>query len=237
MTGRSVVHADQAERRAADAHYLLAQEPGLRQLLDEEGSLLRVEGLIAVERSDGRRVSFAISIRYPGSDPRELPDAYDGDGRFPPAPERHIEDTGRFCLWLPPLAPRERFAQPDGLAFFLGQVREFLRLQLVYERRKQRGTEPPWPGPEWDHGARGYDQWAREVLGGLDVQGLENVLALVRRAPRRRGSSCVCGSGRRYGSCHLEMVSTVRAAWGDPEVRDACLRLRQEVRNDVWSAT
>jgi len=215
-------------RWESDANYLAVHETNLHLLVDATQGQASIAGILSMRRSDGRTLNFEVLVKYPGLDPFQVPDAYDPVGRFPPSSERHVERDGRFCLWLPPRAPRHRFRQPDGLSFFLDRVREFLRLQLTYETRVRRGKVPHWPGPEWGHGDDGYDEWARENLADLDADQIRTLLRLVEHPPRRAGERCACGSGRRFGNCHKDVVRDLRAAWHDGDALAACLRLLKE---------
>lgn len=232
MVARLSAQEASSVRWANDAAHLATHESELQLLLDESRGLARIVGSLTMRRSDGRAVGFEVEVRYPGLDPFQVPDVYDPVGRFPPNPERHVERDGRFCLWLPPKAPRPRFRQPDGLPFFLDRVREFLRLQVIYETRVRRGKVPHWPGPEWGHGEDGYDEWARENFADLDADQIRTLLRLVGEPPRRAGARCACGSGRRFGNCHKGVVRELRAAWDDRDARSACLRfLKERERN------
>lgn len=228
MVARLSPQEASSARWVSDAHHLAVHEGSLRLLVDEAQGHARIVGVLNMLRSDGKVTGFEVAIKYPGLDPFQVPDAYDPVGRFPPNSERHVEGDGRFCLWLPPKAPHQRFRQPEGLPYFLDRVREFLRLQVIYETRVRRGKIPHWPGPEWGHGEDGYDQWAREHLAGLDAEHIRSVLRLIENPPRRAGARCACGSGRRFGNCHKDAVRELRAAWDDNDAMAACLRLLKE---------
>jgi hypothetical protein len=174
------------------------------------------------------------------------PDTYETGGRFPPGDaDRHIEGDGGFCLWLPLTAPTD-FDSAEGLALHLDRVRQFLRLQLVYEDRKARGLTPAWPGPEWKHGLDGYRQWAQEHAVGIDQAALRPLILRVWRIHDKHqsihpASPCPCGSGRIWKSCHSAWARPLLRALKDPygaTVMQALLDLLEDKvdKNDHKSA-
>ena len=201
-----------AARWEHDRILLAEVEPGLTLYVDYQADRARIGGQIRVARSSGRAQAFEVVIKYPGRDPFEVPDCYDAVGRFPRIADRHVESDGRFCMWLPWLAPRREFRTADGLAIYLARVQEFIGLQVQYEARERRGIVPFWPGPQWGHGADGFREWFAEETRTLSAVRLGNVLRDVYRNGKA-GRRCPCGSGKRFGNCHKQFVRDLRVAW------------------------
>lgn len=207
--------SDQAACRWEADEALLAEiAPDLRLVMPAQARRARLVGTLPVRRPDGRVVDFDVEIRYPGLDPRELPDAYDPARRFVPDADRHVEADGRFCLWVPETAPRREFRLKGGLAVYLCRVQEFLTLQLRYEARRKHGVEPHWPGEAWGHGDDGHREWFEQTTADQDAAALQRLLGAVRH-PGKPGRRCPCGSGRRLGHCHKKWLRTVRRVWQD----------------------
>jgi len=219
-----------ARRRLAEHQKYLAQyEPGLQLSVDEVAGEARARGHIMVPVGAGITRPFEIELVYRGLDPFATPDTYDPAGRFPPSLDRHVVGDGKFCLWLPQTAPND-FDLEEGLRRHLDRVREFLVLQLIYEDRKRRGIEPAWPGPVWDHGNAGHEQWLREELAGLDADQLRAFSMYLQGHQRLTGKQrCPCGSGQRAGRCHWTWFHQLRKAVTLYEpVRTALIKLLKE---------
>lgn len=223
--------SDQTARRwEADRALLAKIAPGLRLDLSSDIPRARLVGSVSVPRPDGRVAEFEVEIRYPGFDPLELPDAYDAAQRFPPAPDRHVEATGRFCLWLPEGAPQREFRMDGGLAFFLCRVQEFLALQLMYETRRKHDVQPHWPGEAWDHGENGHGEWIESETADLDAAALQRLLGAVPH-PGKPSRPCPCGSGVRLGHCHKKWLRSVQRTWRDrPAARRAAYQVLENRR-------
>jgi hypothetical protein len=201
-----------AARWERDRTLLAEVEPGLTLHVDDQAERARVEGQIRVARPSGRAEAFDVVIKYPGLDPFEVPHCYDEVERFPRIPDRHVESDGRFCMWLPWLAPAREFRTAEGLAIYLARVQEFIGLQLQYEARERRGIKPFWPGPQWGHGADGFREWFTEQTRTLTAVQLANVLRDVYRNGKA-GRRCPCGSRRRFSNCHKQFLRELRVAW------------------------
>jgi len=210
-----VRHDARTARNAEDNRILTLDHVTLTRGVDPAGRLM-LHGGLGVPRPAGRVEQFQLTVIYPADDPRELPDVYDPVGRFPPALERHIERDGRFCLWLPELAPYRQFAQPGGLSLLLTRVQEFLELQLQYESRRALGLAEAWPGPVRDHGVAGRRQWLDTQLERLGRVRLARLVAAADWLPKPT-ARCPCGSGRLARNCHQTMIVGMREAWArDP---------------------
>lgn len=229
----SGISANSQRRWDRERELLAAAEPGLHLLIEPSRGRARITGTVSVPRGDGRTTSFEVAIKYPGIDPFVLPDTYDPAGRFPPSLDRHVEQDGRFCLWLRETAPVREFRLDSGLALYLCRIQEFLGLQLMYEARRKHGIQPYWPGEAWHHGVDGQLEWMRAQSASLSADQLQRLLRAVSndgKASRR----CPCGSGKRLGNCHKTWIKTVRSTWiKDPSARISAYRVLKERREHV----
>jgi hypothetical protein len=219
-----------ATRAPDDDRALALGHVDLARTVDPTGRLV-LDGTVGIPRNAGRVDDFRIRVLYPRGDPLELPDVYDPVSRFPPCPQRHIEDDGRFCLWLRELAPYQAFSRPGGLTLFLARVQEFLELQMQYESRLALGLPNPWPGTDWDHGDTARRQWLRCQLDSIGHQRLSRLVAAAEK-PLKRNAHCPCGSGRPVRACHQRMLTGMREAWTrDPNGRAVAHRFLESHRD------
>lgn len=227
MTG--VAHSS---RWRFDAAYLAKHEPGLALLVDGPGGRATITGTLHASRLDGLVLPFELTFRYPGQDPYQLPDVYDDAGRFTREPDRHIEQTGRLCLWLPVAAPTAEFQRTGGLAVLLEYTRDFLTRQLTYETRQRHGLQPHWTGPEWPHGDDAYAVWAEETLAGLEGRQVARLAKAAAGPPLALSAPCPCGSKKQIGRCHRKPFETLRNARGNAAATAAVAQLREDLRHD-----
>lgn len=220
-----------SSRWRLDEAYLAEHEPGLALLVGGPGGRATITGTLQAPRLDGRLLPFELIFRYPGQDPYELPDVYEEAGRLPREPGRHIEPSGRLCLWLPVAAPTAEFRQMGGLTVLLDHTRDFLTRQLTYETRQQHGLQPFWTGPEWPHGDDAYAAWARETLTGLTGAQVARLARAAAGSPLAPSAGCPCGAKRLFSRCHRATVRALREAQGDPAAVAAVQQLREELRH------
>ena len=221
---------DAGDRRwQRDSAELALIQPDLR-VINRGVPNARIVGSVQVPRQDGRVDAYRLDIVYRSLDPFVLPDTYDLHFNSPREADRHIEPTGRFCMWLPQTAPIDDFQRPGGLTRYLVRVQEFLLLQQMYDARRKHGILPHWAGEQWSHGQHGHRQWFRETTTGLSSDQLENLLRAAEN-PASPGYRCPCGSGRRLGNCHKRWIKCLRRAFVDPTVRDVAHAYLQEQRN------
>ncbi len=208
-----MVLSRRVQRRFDEHRHLLERtEPDLHLTIDSNAGRAAIDGTLPTPIGGGLVEPFRVHICFHRLDPFRLPDTYDPTGQFPRRADRHIESTGRFCMWLPQTAPTD-FDQPDGLAPHLERVRHFLVLQRIYDARSARGITPRWAGPAWDHDDRGHREWLDEQLAALPPAdpGLfrSELLGRRRLSP---DSACPCKSGRSYRRCHRPVITRIRAA-------------------------
>ncbi len=150
-----------------------------------------------------------VRITFEEINPFRLPRAYQAGSTFAPEPDRHIGEDGWFCMWLRCQQP-QYFADADGLAYYLADLREFLVLQYMYDDRKRRSITPYWVGAQWDHGDLGFRQWVREHVDTVAPAVRPRLFAALTRAPKPM-ASCPCGSRRMLRHCHGQWLRQLRA--------------------------
>lgn len=214
--------------------YLKSEEPGLALELDGERGSARVIGTLPVDVGAGIRRDYKVEFRFAGLDPFVVPEAWDAGHHFPPDGDRHVEEHysrgWRWCLWLPH-SPEVDFSLPTGIKDFISRVRGFIFKQLTYEDRKRQGHPHPWPGPEWAHGEDGHVEWLQERLGSLNSDSLRRFRPFLTTSRLASKKQCPCGSGRKAGQCHRQVVDEIRTAMS-PDLMNALDRFLEKRRNE-----
>lgn len=193
-----------SERALIQEHY-----PSLSYRAEPDGGQMHLEGEIVLQSDCDVATAISVRIDFPIGYPRGEPKAYDAVGRFPPSDDRHIFKNGQFCLWLPPCS-RWDDNDPQRLLRFLDEVTVFLERQLICDATNGR----VWPGPQYRHGAAGYEEFILSELG--DDRELFHSLrpVLSGRFHPGRNEMCPCGSNKKYKRCHCELVERIIARIG-----------------------
>ena len=199
--------ADQAE--AYEAH-----------VLRRRGGDLLVA--VALRRSDGRVVPYALSIDAQSTVPKvreQTPDRLPGF-----CPDRHINSDGTFCMGWQAADPLN-VIDASTAGVWWARLLRFLNLQEAARKLRR------WPGSrEWAHGDAAIPQYRAEVCAKALGSNFEQALAAMNLTTvRRRGragfaalmigkrrlysvwigaqrvatlrQACFCGSGRPLCSC------------------------------------
>lgn len=190
-----------------DKALILESYPNLEYHTDGETGALYLEGVFAYDSQSGIRDEIKIRVVFPFSYPEQEPRSYDAESHFPHTLERHFYNDGyhdgRCCLWLPPKS-KWKPTDPDGLLVILDELALFFERQLIFDATGK------WPGSEYDHGYKGYQEWLEEMFDG--DKRLVSLLGPVLGNQTRisRNDPCPCDSGRKYKKCHLFIVDQIR---------------------------
>jgi SEC-C motif len=211
---------DGGTRLDADKKLLALHYPTLRFVVDDREKRVKVVGSLCLNSECGTSYNVAVEIRLPRDYPSSEPVAYDAERRFRPAPRKAIEDrhicsNGQFCFWLPPNSPWSS-DDPQALLTFLDELSVFLDRQLIYD------VTGEWPGPHYDHGVRGYQQFIIEKLQGDLSLFLQLRPVLAGELSIGRNDACPCGSGIKFKRCHAETVAAIQRSVGLIKTKSAC---------------
>lgn len=173
---------------------------------------MTLQGTIKHLAECGVRTEVPVRIEFPAEYPAKPPKAFDAAHTFTWCPDRHIESDGAFCLSLTPTTDW-RPNDPNALVGFLDQVSVFIERQIIYSKlpAPAGGGKRPWPGGEWAHGRKGYQQYVLELLQ-QDRAVLAALAPVLRKEVQAKlCKACPCGSNRKYGECHQPVVERILA--------------------------
>lgn len=173
-------------------------------LRDRGGGRQLVAGAFNIEHEGRFLAGFMIEIDLATRDVLGLPVVREVGGRIPRIPERHINDDGTACLYLPEdLVLRHR--KPLTLVQFLdGPVRSFFTGQACV------AAGMPFPQGEWAHGTEGRHQLVADLLGIDDIKTQDAFLKLLSKKVVKAHWPCPCGSGKCIRRCHRSLIFGIR---------------------------
>ncbi len=191
--------------------------------LRQRGDLMVAEGSFPLV--DGGRVidRYRIEIELPRTYPRGLLVLREVGGRIPTDADRHVEEDGRACVFLP---DEFCYRYPGGmglLEFLAGPVQGFLVGQSLVDRGH------PWPQGERGHGAAGVLEFYGPLVGVADVAVIERYVEALARKELPGHLACPCGSGKRVRNCHRGFLMDLRERI-PVRVAESSLRVLQRAR-------
>jgi hypothetical protein len=188
--------------------------------LVERGHTMIVVGTFPLV--DGQKVvdRFAIELELPRAYPKGVPVLREVGRRIPRVADRHVEDDGKSCAFLP---DEFCYKHPNGvdlIDLLKGPVLGF----LVGQSLAERGL--PWPQGERAHGADGIIAFYSELIGSTDPVILQRHLEVLAAKQVRGHWSCPCGSGKRLRECHQKHLLELRARIPQSVARGSLERVR-----------
>ncbi|MDQ3739676.1 MAG: SEC-C domain-containing protein [Actinomycetota bacterium] len=169
-------------------------------------------GPLTIDMPDGTLEAVTVRIEFSEGYPQRVPYAYDHESRWEPELDRHIENGGRFCLFLP--GANEPDLRPEGrILDYIADLKSFLRQQLILDSQRRHDSSARFPGPEWPHGPQvAYGTFVAELLAKEPPEIRSVLWHAARRAGPRRTDPCPCGSGSSTESCHWRTSKKLRRA-------------------------
>jgi hypothetical protein len=169
-----------------------------------EDRIVRVRGTFPITHEGQELDRYLIEITIPDDYPETVPAVREVEGRLPKTAERHFDEGGMACLFVP---DEREWLWPRGasfLEFLEGPVRSFFLFQSIVSRG---GT---WPHGERSHGVDGLFEFYREKIGTDDLGAVLRYVEYL-SLPDVHGAPCPCGSGRKAKKCHREQLRGLRA--------------------------
>lgn len=191
--------------------------------LIQRGEVVVVRGTFPLV--DGGRVvdRYMIEIALPRTYPQGIPELRVVGERIPCVADRHVEQDGRACMFLP---DEFCYRHPEGMDLIdllKGPVLGFLVGQSLIEHGE------PWPQGERDHGEKGIIAFYGELVGSSDRQTIQDYLKVLAAEQLRGHWECPCGSGKRIRQCHWERLEELRARIPQLVARASLERMSQKV--------
>ncbi len=189
----------------------LGAHPGLRIVPtpDVDRVCLRGELRFDAELAGVGKIhdAYPISMDIPYRFPKLLPAVRELSGRVPR--DYHTNPDGTLCLGAPVRLHLALVAEATPLSFINGCVVPFL---AGYSYLVQTGKEL---SPGLAHGDEGLLDDYKVLFGIRSAQACVRMMALLGLRKRVANKHvCPCGSGRRVGRCHHQVLNTLRAHLG-----------------------
>lgn len=195
--------------------------PGLRVSLAE--GQLAITGTFPVQHDGSAIDFFRIRVEVPKAFPRDLPTVFETEGRIPWIADRHVESSGKACLFVPD--ERWKYFSENGtlLDFLRGPVHAFFLSQHVFENTGK------WPFGARSHGVDGIAEAYAEELGSADLELVCRYLDVLRKSEVKGHWPCPCGNGKKLRDCHQDQVRALRAKVSPRVASDSWQRVSAEV--------
>jgi hypothetical protein len=187
-------------RLQADLDMVAGEFPSLELTYTKTRKYAILKGTIAVNIGSRHEIirEAPVSVMFPSDYPNVEPDGFISEGTFAAHPgkmfaDRHMTETGWCCLELPADSLWDA-NDPDALRKWLTNFVFFVHRQFLYDI-----NGGIWPGPEWEHGDKG---WAQFILEKIDTLLIPVFMRRLRESPYQRHSPCPCGSTNVFAQCH-----------------------------------
>jgi hypothetical protein len=154
----------------------------------EKGKYACIEGVLDLKSQSGHVYdSVKVRLEYPYRFPRrnQPPNVVvlSHRDKWKPSLDAHMFSDWSLCLFVP-FESKIDFRRDDSLNALIAVMRTFLFKEWIYQRalaaEAETGVKAEWPGEARSHGVQGIIEAVRAIGGG---------------------SSCPCGSGKRFASC------------------------------------
>lgn len=212
-------------RLRKDVEKALAYYPLLQ--IDENSQFVQVAGEIILSDPElGEFDRYKVSISFLKCYPYCFPKVIELSNIIPKVDYRHVNPDGSLCLAVP---PEERLVTKNGInfKFFLDKV-----LVPHLSRETYREKSGNYPDGEYDHGNNGIWQFYFNRLGKIDKTHVISELSEIRNSKwPNRNERCVCGSGKKFKQCHLEIWREIKSL-GDNYLDNQIQTLKKDIQND-----
>lgn len=145
---------------------------------------------------------YKIRMELPEDYPVSPPVVFEISNRIPRTTERHVNQDGSVCTFLPDAA-WDSASDISVLDFLKGPVNDFFVWQKEVEYFGHPSVEA------WQHGALGIIDYYAEELGTNNIDVIMTLLDYLQREPKGHWL-CFCGSGKKIRACHLAKLQELR---------------------------
>jgi len=190
-----------------------------------QGNFPIIEGKVVLDR-------FNIEIKIPKNFPEDLPVVREIGGRIPWTADRHVDEYGASCLFVPD--ERWRFFPKDAtLAQFLnGPVRNYFIGQSLFERTGN------WPFGQRCHGIFGIFEAYSEMLN-IPLENIKVLTAFIDIISRKEVKGhwlCLCESGKILRKCHWNKILELREKISAKTAERSLERIKEGVDHFIKQA-
>lgn len=187
--------ADSRSEVERELSRVLLEYPGLsvdRHLVSE----ITLTGILDIEASGVFIKSYPVRIVVHKDYPSSVPTVYETGFCVPRDRDRHINDDGSACLFVPDARWKHWPAGATLLDFIRGPVHCFFLSQAYFDLTGN------WIFGERPHGDKGIIDFYLEEVGVLNPGSLYKCLALIPLDQYSANKRCPCGSGSTLLECH-----------------------------------
>lgn len=148
---------------------------------------------------------YSIEVELLSNHPKSIPLVKETGGRIPRIPDRHINDDGTACLFVPDERWKHYPKSATIVDFIGGPVYQFFLGQTYFE------VTGHWPFGQRKHGVEGLLESYTEILGTKEFKVIYNFISYLSKNQIKGHWSCYCQSGKRLRHCHLKKVFEYRS--------------------------
>jgi hypothetical protein len=167
------------------------------------GSRLYIRGAFPVLHAGKVPDRYQVEIEWSDSD-TEAPVLYETGGRIPWTAERHVNQNGKACIFVPEewlMRPREQRTPIDYLD---GPVRNYFLWQALFEHGEAR------PSGERSHGVPGLIEAYEDMVGIQGERPVRKCLEYLSKKKTKGHWPCFCGSNIQLRNCHAEHLRALQ---------------------------
>ncbi|WAC06750.1 MAG: hypothetical protein OS130_10880 [Thermodesulfobacteriota bacterium] len=170
----------------------------------ESNGVIVVEGSFPIRHDKKSLDRYSIKITFLKDYPKSIPIVEEVGGRIPRTLDRHMNEKGEACLFLPEQRSEIWPIGSTFLEFLNCPVHNFFLGQSLVERGEA------WPFGVWDHGVRGIRDYYVQLFGTEDMDIVIKFMLFI-IAPKIKGHwPCPCGNGKRLRGCHFPFLLELR---------------------------
>lgn len=165
---------------------------------------------------------YTIEVELLTDYPKSIPLVREAGGRIPRITDRHINDNGTACLFVPDERWKHYPESASIVDFIGGPVYQFFLGQSYFE------ITGKWLFGQRSHGTKGLFEYYAEVLETKDAKIIYDFVSYLSKNQIKGHWPCYCKSGKRLRHCHLDKVREYRSKISIEAADESLKNLGQE---------